>query len=133
MPASLYEMSYARVAKRRAVSRGVLIRYRVMAYLTAIFLLVLVFVAVPLQVWGHRPAMAEVVGQIHGVLYMIYLVSAFEITVKLRIPLVRLVLVLLAGTIPFGSFVAERKMTHAWEANQRVAGEESPAPAPVTP
>ena len=62
-------------------------------------------------------------GQIHGFAYMIYLVCAFELTVRLRIPLVKLVLVLLAGTIPFGAFFAERKMTHAWQANQLAARE----------
>ncbi len=104
---------------RRTVSKGVLIRYRVMAYLTAVFLLVLVFVAIPIQIWGHDSTMEQIVGQIHGFLYMVYLVVAFEITVRLRVPLVRLVLVLLAGTIPFGSFVAERWMTRAY--NQATA------------
>jgi integral membrane protein len=85
-----------------------------MAYLTAVFLLALVFVAIPIQIWGHDSTMEQIVGQIHGFLYMVYLVVAFEITVRLRIPLVRLILVLLAGTIPFGSFVAERWMTHAF-------------------
>jgi integral membrane protein len=112
---------------RAPVRRGVLIRYQVMAYLTAIFLLVLVFVAIPIQIWGHDKTMEAIVGQIHGFLYMVYLVTAFELTVRLRIPLVRLVLVLLAGTIPFGSFVAERSMRHAWQDNQRAAAQRRPA------
>jgi integral membrane protein len=116
----------------RPVGRGVLIRYRVMAYLTAFFLLILVFVAIPIQIWGHDKTLEQIVGQIHGFLYMVYLVVAFEITVKLRIPLVRLVLVLLAGTIPFGSFVAERKMTHAWDARQATARPQSVAPQAST-
>jgi integral membrane protein len=111
------------VAPARApVRRGVLIRYQIMAYLTAVFLLVLVFVAIPIQIWGHDKTMEAIVGQIHGFLYMVYLVTAFELTVRLRVPLVRLVLVLLAGTIPFGSFFAERMMRHLWQANQRAAG-----------
>ena len=40
---------------------AVLTRYRVMAYVTAVLLIVLVFVAVPLQVAGH-PELATVVG-----------------------------------------------------------------------
>jgi acetylornithine/succinyldiaminopimelate/putrescine aminotransferase len=48
-------------------------------------------------------------------------VTAFELTVRLRVPLVRMVLVLLAGTVPFGAFFAERWMRHLWEANQRAA------------
>src|SRR5215813_6328975 len=102
----------------RLVSRGVLLRYRVMAYLTAVLLLLLLFYAIPVQIWGHDKRPEQIIGMLHGYLYMVYLVVAFEITVKLRVPLVRLILVLLAGTVPFGAFFAERGMTHAWEANQ---------------
>jgi len=103
----------------RPVSRGVLIRYRVMAYVTAVLLLLLVFYAIPVQIWGHDKRPEQIIGMLHGYLYMVYLVVAFEITVKLKVPLVRLVLVLLAGTVPFGAFFAERAMTRAWVAHQQ--------------
>jgi integral membrane protein len=94
-----------------------------MAYVTGVFLIVLVFVAIPIQIWGHDNTLEAIVGTAHGYLYMIYLITAFELTIRLRIPLVRLVLVALAGTIPFAGFVAERKMTKVWEANQKTAEE----------
>jgi hypothetical protein len=47
---------------------------------------------------------------------VLYLVTAFELTVRLRYPFGRMVLVLLAGTVPFCSFVAERWLTKAWAA-----------------
>ncbi|TML30362.1 MAG: DUF3817 domain-containing protein [Actinobacteria bacterium] len=103
----------------RPVGRGVLIRYRVLAYVTAVLLLLLVFYAIPVQIWGHDKGPETIIGMLHGYLYIVYLVFAFEITVKLRVPLVRMVLVLLAGTVPFGAFFAERHMTRTWEANQR--------------
>jgi integral membrane protein len=105
----------------KPVSRGVLLRYRVMAYVTAVLLLVLLFVAVPIQIWGHNKTPEAIVGMLHGYLYIVYLVVAFEITVKLKVPLFRMVLILLAGTLPFGAFFAERHLTRAWEANQRAA------------
>jgi integral membrane protein len=108
---------------RPPVGRGVLFRYRFMAYFTAVFLLVLVFVAIPIQIWGHDNRLEAIVGMIHGYAYMIYLIFAFILTVRLRIPLVKLVLVLLAGTVPFGAFFAERSMTRAWQDNQRSARE----------
>jgi integral membrane protein len=40
-----------------------------------------------------------------------YLALAADLGVKSRWPVVRLLLVALAGTIPFVSFVAERKVT----------------------
>jgi integral membrane protein len=121
MSSSQVSSSQVTAPVRAPVRRGVLVRYQIMAYLTAVFLLLLVFVAIPIQIWGHDKTMEAIVGQIHGFLYMVYLLTAFELTVRLRVPLVRLVLVLLAGTIPFGSFFAERNMRHLWEANQRAA------------
>src|SRR5215475_349194 len=89
-----------------------LIRFRVMAWIDGVFLLVLVFIAVPLKYLADSPTMVAIVGPIHGFLYMIYLVTAFDLAVRARWPFVRTVLVLLAGTIPVMSFVAERKATH---------------------
>jgi integral membrane protein len=106
---------------RRPVGRGVLIRYRVLAYVTAVLLLPLVFVATPLDLWGGVKTPATVLGIAHGYLYMLYVVFAFESAVKLRLPLSRMLLVVLAGTIPFGAFFAERYVTRAWQANQRAA------------
>jgi integral membrane protein len=107
---------------RAPVGRGVLVAYQIMAYLTAVLLLVLVFVAIPLQIWAHNETLVAIVGQLHGFLYLVYVAIAFVLTVRLRVPLVRMVLVLLAGTVPFGAFFAERSMRHLWQANQGAAG-----------
>jgi integral membrane protein len=111
---------------RPPVSRGVLLRYRILAYVTAVLLLPLVFVATPLDIWGGVKTPAMILGIAHGYLYMLYVVFAFETAVKLRLPLVRMVLVVLAGTIPFGAFFAERYVTRVWKANQI-----GPFPVPV--
>jgi integral membrane protein len=89
-----------------------------MAYVTGVLLIPLVFVATPLDLWGHTPGPAAILGFLHGWLYVIYLAFAFELTVRLKYPLGRMLLVLLAGTVPFCSFIAERKVTRAWQANQ---------------
>lgn len=98
------------------MSRNLLTAYRVMAYVTAVLLLALVFYAVPVQIWGHDKGPEAVIGMLHGYLYMVYLVLAFVVTVKLKVPLVPMVLILLAGTVPFGAFFAERHVTHRWQA-----------------
>ncbi|HLW46038.1 MAG TPA: DUF3817 domain-containing protein [Acidimicrobiales bacterium] len=99
-----------------AVSRGLLVRYRVMAFTTATLLIVLVFVGIPMQVAAHNPHVVNVVGTLHGFLYVVYLVTAFQLTRRLRVPKWQMVLVLLAGTVPFCAFVAERKMTRRFDA-----------------
>lgn len=103
------------------VDRRVLKRYQVMAYTTAVLLLILVFVAIPLQVWGHTSLMAKIVGTLHGYLYLVYLLAAFDLTRKLHVRLLWMILVLLAGTIPFGAFVAERKLTQLYDRTEAAA------------
>jgi len=100
------------------VEPAVLKRYRVMAYTTAVLLIVLVFVGVPLQVAGH-PGVATVVGTLHGFLYIVYLVVAFQLTRTMHIPIFRTLLVLVAGTIPFGAIIAERRLTSEYSRQAR--------------
>jgi integral membrane protein len=119
------------------VEHAVLTRYRVMAYTTAVLLIVLVFVGVPLQVAGH-PGVAKVVGTLHGFLYLVYLFVAFQLTRTLRVPIGRTLLVLLAGTVPFGAIIAERRLTSLYARLERQArraagpetGTETAGPAP---
>ncbi len=93
--------------------RGTVLRYRVMAYITGVVLMILCFVGIPLQIAGY-PAMVNVVGTVHGILYMIYLVTAALLAWKLRLAVVPTVLVLLAGTVPILTFVVERWMTRRY-------------------
>jgi integral membrane protein len=92
--------------------QGALTRYRVIAYIVGVMLLVLVFVAMPLKYFGDNPAAMNVVGPLHGFLYVVYLLGAFDLARRVRWSLPRLILVALAGTIPFLSFYAERKVSH---------------------
>jgi integral membrane protein len=92
--------------------RGALLRYRVIAYVVGVMLLLLVFVAMPLKYLADSPGAMDVIGPAHGFLYMVYLVATFDLFRRVRWSFPRLVLMALAGTIPFLSFYAERKTTH---------------------
>ena len=89
---------------------GALTRYRIMAFVVGTGLATLVFAGVPLQFAAGKPELANVVGTLHGVLYVVYLYVAFRLTLRLRIPKWQMILVLLAGTVPFCAFVAEAKL-----------------------
>jgi integral membrane protein len=97
------------------IDRRLLVRYRVLAFTTATLLIVLVFVGIPLQLAAGRPQVVNDVGTIHGFLYLVYLYVAFKLTRALGVPKWQMALVLLAGTVPFCAFVAERKMTRRFE------------------
>jgi integral membrane protein len=92
--------------------RGALTRYRVIAYVVGVMLLLLLFVAMPLKYLGDDPSAMDIIGPMHGFLYVVYLLATFDLFRRVRWSFVRLVLIALAGTIPFLSFYAERKTTH---------------------
>ena len=106
------------------------LRYRVMAYVTGVVLIVLCFVGIPLQVAGH-PEVANDVGVLHGILYIIYLVFAWILSRKLRLANGPTVIMLLAGTIPIMTFIVERWVTHRF-IDPALASQPSPA-QPVRP
>lgn len=83
-------------------------RFRVMAWATGVMLLLLVFVAMPMKYVFDQPTLVEIIGPIHGALYAIYVLVAFHFAALHRFPLLRTVGLLLAGTVPFASFFAER-------------------------
>jgi integral membrane protein len=88
---------------------GALNRFRFMAYVVGVGLLLLV-VAMLFKYLGDSPGLIKVVGPVHGFLYAIYLVIAVDLGLKARWSIKGTILVLLAGTIPFLSFYAERKV-----------------------
>ncbi len=98
---------------------GVLTFYRVMAYVTAVLLILLCLAMVLKYAWATGTPTQQLgdswttaIGIAHGYLYLVYLFIALVITVQLRVPVPWMLLVLLAGTVPLGAFFAERKVTH---------------------
>lgn len=100
-----------------------LTRYRIIAYVVGVGLILLVAVGMPLKYGFDQPVVVETVGPAHGFLYMAYLVAVFDLGRRTNWTLGRMALVMLAGTVPFASFYAERAVTR-WV--------RQPQPAPVT-
>ncbi|MFD6433600.1 DUF3817 domain-containing protein [Streptomyces venezuelae] len=89
---------------------SVLTRYRVMAYVTAVMLLILCACMVAKYGFEKGEGLTLVVSQIHGVLYIIYLIFAFDLGSKAKWPFGKLLWVLVSGTIPTAAFFVERKV-----------------------
>ncbi|MEJ3658252.1 DUF3817 domain-containing protein [Actinomycetes bacterium KLBMP 9759] len=90
---------------------GLLLSYRIAAYVTGVVLVLLVFVAMPLKYFFAEPRMVAVVGVAHGFLYMGYIVCTLVLAERCRWRPLDALIILLAGTIPIASFLAERKVT----------------------
>jgi integral membrane protein len=96
-----------------------------MAYITGVVLMVLCFVGVPLQIAGH-PDVVKYVGDLHGLLYIIYLLFAYLLARKLGLANKPTVIMLLAGTVPIMTFIVERWITRRY-INPVLAGPRQPA------
>ncbi|MEU7315257.1 DUF3817 domain-containing protein [Streptomyces sp. NPDC007083] len=95
------------------MKQSVLTRYRVMAYVTAVLLVLLTLGVIGKYLLGMDGAdgFTSVVGIAHGWLYILYLIFAFDLGQKAKWPLGKQLWVLLAGTVPTAAFFVERKVT----------------------
>ncbi|GAB2564384.1 DUF3817 domain-containing protein [Nocardia heshunensis] len=95
--------------------RGALARYRVLAYITGVWLLVLcgemIYKYGILDDSHSAPHWLFYIGQVHGIFYMIYLVFTIDLGIKARWKPLTTFLTCLAGTIPFASFFFEHYRT----------------------
>jgi integral membrane protein len=95
------------------MKQSVLTRYRAMAYVTGVLLILLTLGVIAKYVLGISGAagFTTAVGIAHGWLYVIYLVFAFDLGTKAKWPMGKLAWVLLAGTVPTAVFFVERKVS----------------------
>ncbi|HWS58534.1 MAG TPA: DUF3817 domain-containing protein [Actinotalea sp.] len=110
-----------RVAGRQWVPRaqGALRRYRVMAWVTGVMLLVLTAEMIVKYVVQPGPevlAWIEWIPFAHGWIYVVYLVTVLDLWSTMRWGFGRLVSMVLAGVVPVLSFVVERRMHTAGDA-----------------
>lgn len=82
--------------------------FRKLALLEGATLVLLMLVAVPLKRMMGIPEMVSIVGPIHGVAFIIYIVTMTSFFQKENIPMSKWLLGFIAAFIPFGSFVFER-------------------------
>lgn len=106
-----------------------LTRYRVMAYAVGVGLLVLVLIGVPLQVFAGNQSVVKIVGPVHGFLYIVYLLTAFDLAFRARFRPVRLFVMISAGLVPFVAFVIERRIERTFR-GELAAALEVNAPVP---
>jgi integral membrane protein len=84
-----------------------LARFKFIAYLAGV-VLILFTIEITLKYSGilEIPWFA----QLHGIVYMVYVVIAFDMSRKAKLSLRETFLVLIAGTIPVMSFIAENRI-----------------------
>jgi integral membrane protein len=98
---------------------GALKRYRVMAYVTGSFLLLLTVVTAVKYIgqygfdwkndgfWG----VATLIGITHGWIFMVYVLACADLWRRMKWELKRLLTMVLGGVVPAMSFVMERRVS----------------------
>lgn len=80
-------------------------RLRMWAFLEGVFLLVLVFIAVPFKYMGDDPTLVQAIGPVHGGFFLLFVFSALTVGVEQQWKFKETTWkVLVASFIPFGTF-----------------------------
>lgn len=93
----------------RRTDAGSLKRYRIMAYATGFMLAFCCLVAWPLEHLAGVKIM-WVPWMLHGWLFIVYVLTALDLGLRRRWPLLKLGVVVLSGTIPFLVFFVEHRI-----------------------
>ena len=111
---------------------GALLRFRIMAWIAGLFLIFMAgWWVLGYGFWGYsddavKPEIFEFLWSVHGFLYFVYLVVGIDLCFRIKLSVVKTLAVLLAGTVPFMSFVADYQLhkyvrTHHLESKAPVA------------
>jgi integral membrane protein len=87
---------------------------RAVAWIEGISYLVLLFIAMPMKYFGGQPEMVRIVGMIHGLLFVLFTIVAFQAKIEYSWTGRRFMRVFLTSFIPFGMVMFDR-MVHAPE------------------
>jgi integral membrane protein len=83
---------------------------RIVALLEGASFVLLLFVAMPLKYLLSMPLAVRIVGSLHGVLFLLFVVALFRAASERRWPAARSGLALLASVVPFATFVFDRSL-----------------------
>lgn len=83
--------------------------FRKVAFAEGISFLVLLFVAMPLKYFAGIPLAVTIVGGLHGVLFVAFVILAREVKSEYKKDFKWLGKALLASVLPFGTFVADKE------------------------
>lgn len=115
------EQTTANQERTLNAAASALTRYRVMAIITGVMLLLLcveMFILYGIQATHLKPYIAWIPFA-HGWIYVVYLITVVDLWIKMRWNFKRLVSMVLAGVVPVLSFFVEAKVTK--EARARIA------------
>ena len=85
-------------------------RLRVVALMEGASYLVLLGIAMPLKYLAGYPAAVSMVGQVHGLLFLLYLVVLFQAAIEREWRMSRVGVAVVAAMLPIGAFIFDARL-----------------------
>ncbi|CAM4269971.1 integral membrane protein [Paenibacillus endophyticus] len=85
-------------------------RLRVVGFYEGISFLVLLLIAMPLKYWADIPQAVTVVGGLHGLLFVLYMLAVLHVWIVHRWSIFKAAAAFIAAFLPFGTFVLDKKL-----------------------
>ena len=84
-------------------------RFRNIALAEGISFLALLLIAMPLKYCANLPMAVTIMGSIHGILFVAFMIFAWEVRNEYKKDMKWLLLAFLASILPFGTFYMDHK------------------------
>lgn len=85
-------------------------RLKMVGYLEALSFVVLLLIAMPIKYLGGNPKPVQIIGMLHGVLFMLYVLALIHATTAYAWSMRIFLFGCVAAVIPFGPLVADAKL-----------------------
>jgi integral membrane protein len=82
-------------------------RLRITGFLEGLSFVLLLGIAMPLKYMMGLPQAVRLIGMLHGILFILYIILSVHVTLILRWPLRRMLFLWLASVVPLGTFYAD--------------------------
>ena len=99
-------------------------QFRIVAFLEGWSFLILLFVAMPLKYMMGVLIATKIVGMLHGVLFIWFIIALFGVAVEQKWSAKFSILAFIASIIPFGTFFLDKKLK-PMDNNNTVFGSDS--------
>lgn len=90
--------------------------FRKIALAEGVSFLVLLLIAMPLKYFANYPMAVKIVGSLHGVLFVAFILFAFVVKSEFNKNLGWVIKAFLASIIPFGTFIMDKQWKKEEEA-----------------
>lgn len=106
-----YWLREDRLSQRKAgaVSKRPITTFRMVGHAEAVSFILLLGIAMPLKYLADMPLAVRIVGSIHGGLFILYLLAAFNAGRAAQWGATQFIEAVVASLLPFGPFVIDRK------------------------